>query len=69
MLLRLLRTERAICVSMTGLDRRTIQCYMPVTTSSGGKGMVTNYGEGGATKWEGGWACEVLPLRKRGGGG
>ena len=29
------------------------------------KGMVTNYGEGGATKREGG-ACEVLPLRKGG---
>ena len=29
--------------------------------------MVTNYGEGGATKREGG-ACEVLPLRKGGGG-
>ena len=30
------------------------------------KGLVTNYGEGGATKREGG-ACEVLPLRKGGG--
>ena len=29
------------------------------------KGLVTNYGEGGATKREGG-ACEVLPLRKGG---
>ena len=29
--------------------------------------MVTNYGEGGATKREGG-AREVLPLRKGGGG-
>ena len=29
------------------------------------KGLVTNYGEGGATKWEGG-ACEVLPLQKEG---
>ena len=29
------------------------------------KGLVTNYGEGGATKREGG-AHEVLPLRKRG---
>ena len=29
------------------------------------KGLVTNYGEGGATKWEGG-AREVLPLRKGG---
>ena len=29
------------------------------------KGVVTNYGEGGATKREGG-ACEVLPLRKGG---
>ena len=26
-------------------------------------GLVTNYGDGGATKWEG---CEVLPLRKGG---
>ena len=25
---------------------------------------MTNYGEGGATKWEGGGAREVLPLRK-----
>ena len=32
------------------------------------KGLVTNYGEGGATKREGG-AREVLPLRKGGGGG
>ena len=32
------------------------------------KGLVTNYGEGeGATKREGGGACEVLPLRKGGG--
>ena len=31
-------------------------------------GLVTNYGEGGATKREGG-ASEVLPLQKRGGGG
>ena len=63
MLLRLLRTERAICVSMTSLDRRTIQCYIPVTTFSGGKGMVTNYGEGGGGyKTGGGGACEVLPL-------
>ena len=31
------------------------------------KGLVTNYGEGGATKREGG-ACEVLPLRKWGAG-
>ena len=30
------------------------------------KGLVTNYGEGGATKREGGGACEVLPLRKGG---
>ena len=30
--------------------------------------MVTNYGEGGATKREGGGAREVLPLRKGGGG-
>ena len=30
------------------------------------KGLVINYGEGGATKREGG-ACEVLSLRKRGG--
>ena len=30
-----------------------------------GKGVVTNYGEGGATKREGG-AREVLPLRKGG---
>ena len=29
------------------------------------KGLVTNYGEGGATKQEGG-ACEVLPLREGG---
>ena len=29
-------------------------------------GLVTNYGEGGATKREGG-ASEVLPLQKRGG--
>ena len=29
------------------------------------KGLVTNYGEGGDTKREGG-ACEVLPLRKGG---
>ena len=29
------------------------------------KGLVTNYGEGGATKREGG-AREVLPLRKGG---
>ena len=29
------------------------------------KGLVTNYGEGGATKREGG-AHEVLPLRKGG---
>ena len=28
--------------------------------------MVTNYGEGGATKREGGGAREVLPLRKGG---
>ena len=32
---------------------------------SPGKGLVTNYGEGGATKREGG-AREVLPLRKGG---
>ena len=32
-----------------------------------GKGLVTNYGEGGATKREGG-AREVLPLQKGGGG-
>ena len=33
------------------------------------KGPVTNYGEGrGATKQEGRGACEVLPLRKEGGG-
>ena len=31
------------------------------------KGVVTNYGEGGATKREGG-AREVLPLRKGGAG-
>ena len=31
----------------------------------GYKGLVTNYGEGGATKREGG-AREVLPLRKGG---
>ena len=31
------------------------------------KGLVTNYREGGATKREGG-SCEVLPLRKGGGG-
>ena len=31
------------------------------------KGLVTNYGEGGATKREGG-AREVLPLQKGGGG-
>ena len=31
----------------------------------GDKGLVTNYGEGGATKREGG-AREVLPLRKGG---
>ena len=30
------------------------------------KGLVTNYGEGGATKREGG-AREVIPLRKGGG--
>ena len=35
------------------------------------KGVVANYGEGGATKRErgGGGAREVLPLRKGGGGG
>ena len=31
------------------------------------KGLVTNYGKGGATKREGG-AREVLPLQKGGGG-
>ena len=30
------------------------------------KGLVTNYGEGGATKREGGGAREVLLLRKGG---
>ena len=30
------------------------------------KGLVTNYGEGWATKREGGGAREVLPLRKGG---
>ena len=30
-------------------------------------GLVTNYVEGGATKWQGG-ANEVLPLQKGGGG-
>ena len=34
----------------------------PVVT----KGVVINYGEGGATKREGGGAREVLPLRKGG---
>ena len=36
----------------------------------GFQGLVTNYGEGGggATKREGG-ECEILPLRKGGGGG
>ena len=32
------------------------------------KGLVTNYGERGATKREGGGACEVLPLQKGVGG-
>ena len=35
---------------------RLLMCY---------KGLVTNYGEGGATKREGG-AREVLPIRKGG---
>ena len=35
----------------------------------GVKGLVTNYGERGATQREGGGAREVLPLRKGGGGG
>ena len=35
--------------------------------STATKGLVTNYGEGGSTKREGG-AREVLPLRKGGGG-
>ena len=37
------------------------------------KGLVTNYGEGGVLQngkvGGGGGACEVLPLRKAGGGG
>ena len=32
------------------------------------KGLVTNYGEGGGGYKTGGGACEVLPLRKGGGG-
>ena len=32
------------------------------------KRMATNYGEWGATKQEGGGACEVLPLKKGEGG-
>ena len=32
------------------------------------KGLVTNYREGGGYKTGGGGACEVLPMRKRGGG-
>ena len=43
---------------MKDLHSHTCTCY---------KGVVTNYGEGGATKREGG-AREVLPLRKGGGG-
>ena len=33
------------------------------------KGLVTNYGEGRGGYKTGGGACEVLPLRKGGGGG
>ena len=40
--------------------------YYCVDISLHSKGLVTNYGEGGATKREGG-AREVLPLRKGGG--
>ena len=36
-------------------------------TTHNGQGLVTNYGEGGGYK-TGGGACEVLPLRKEGGG-
>ena len=37
----------------------------PFSLAAGAKGLVTNYGEGGATKREWG-AREVLPLRKGG---
>ena len=43
--------------------------YLPIygslNSAQHNKGLVTNYGEGGATKREGG-AREVLPLRKGG---
>ena len=39
-----------------------------ITIVSPGKGLVTNYGEGGGYKTVGG-AHEILPLRKGGGGG
>ena len=50
---------------------KIIECRLDfdnVITSHDYKGVVTNYGEGGATKREGG-GREVLPLRKGGGGG
>ena len=42
-----------------------INCQHPHLLINFTKGVVTNYGEGGATKREGG-AREVLPLRKGG---
>ena len=42
-----------------------ISCALIVHHRFSAKGLVTNYGEGGATKREGG-AREVLPLRKGG---
>ena len=42
-----------------------LQMNTSLVTCTLSKGLVTNYGEGGATKREGG-AREVLPLRKGG---
>ena len=47
------------------LGERNGRVPLPLPNPSLNKGVVTNYGEGGATKREGG-AREVLPLRKGG---
>ena len=42
-----------------------LEIFKKILKTWSSKGLVTNYGEGGATKREGG-AREVLPLRKGG---
>ena len=58
-------SKALFCGKVMSTSLSAWDCQIKAIILSKPKGLVTNYGEGGATKREGG-AREVLPLRKGG---